>query len=147
MSHSDSSANIDRAREYYVRLDAGRSDLLDLFADDFEFYFPKYGIGVGKAAFVECATGLGNAVSSLAHDQAGLRFFVSGDDVVVVEGTTSGTDQAGIPWKGGETPGGRFCSLFEFGTDGLVTRMHIYLDPDYTGQDEGRFHWGHGRRW
>jgi len=59
----------------------------------------------------------------------------------VVEGTTEGTDHAGTEWRGGHTAGGRFCSVFSFGADGLIERMYVYLDPDYTGQDTARFVW------
>jgi len=38
------------------------------------------------------------------------------------------------------TPGGRFCSVFEF-RDGKISRMYIYLDPDYAGVDSDRFLW------
>ncbi len=52
----------------------------------------------------------------------------------------------GGQWKGGETPGGRFCNVFEF-RDDRIARVHVYLDPDYLGEDEPRFRWGHDRRW
>jgi len=41
-------------------------------------------------------------------------------------------------WEGGKTPGGRFCNVFKF-RDNLIISVHVYLDPDYTGEDEGRF--------
>ncbi|QGZ93718.1 hypothetical protein [Terricaulis silvestris] len=63
----------------------------------------------------------------------------------MVEGTTFGKDGEGRTWNGGETPGGRFCSVFEFASNGLVRRMYIYLDPDYTSQDTARFHWRRAR--
>ena len=52
----------------------------------------------------------------------------------------------GVEWDGGRTAAGRFCSVFEF-RGPLVARMHIHLDPDYTGRDEDRFPWGRDRRW
>jgi ketosteroid isomerase-like protein len=33
----------------------------------------------------------------------------------------------------GKTPGRRFCNVFKF-RDGRISRLHIYLDPDYTGE-------------
>lgn len=148
MNNQDTQArNIALSQEYYRRLDGGQNDLLDLFADDFQFFFPKFGIGVGKKKFIECAMGLGKAVPELRHNTDHMLFRASGDDFVTVEGTTAGSDAAGNRWAGGETPGGRFCSVFEFAPDGLITRMHIYLDPDYTSQDGDRFLWGHDRTW
>ena len=47
---------------------------------------------------------------------------------------------SGKSWGGGKTPGGRFCNVFKF-RDGRISSLHIYLDPDYTGEDEARFRW------
>jgi hypothetical protein len=53
----------------------------------------------------------------------------------------------GRTWKGGETPGGRFCNVFEFRGE-RIARVNVYLDPDYLGEDEARFRWGRkDRRW
>ena len=52
----------------------------------------------------------------------------------------------GKAWSGGTTPGGRFCNVFRFRGD-RVASLHIYLDPDYTSDDEPRFRWGKQRRW
>ena len=53
---------------------------------------------------------------------------------------------SGKSWAGGQTPGGRFCNLFKF-RDGRISNLHVYLDPDYTGEDEARFRWGSNRPW
>jgi hypothetical protein len=43
--------------------------------------------------------------------------------------------------------GGHFCNVFEFRGD-LISRVHIYLDPDYASEDQPRFLWGlDGRTW
>jgi hypothetical protein len=135
------------AREYFVRADAGRPEVVDLFADDIEIFFPKFGIARGKAAFWDLAKGLLGSLSSLAHDMDKLSYITSGE-TVVVEGTTHGALRNGQTWAGAETPGGRFCSVFQF-RDGLISRMYIYLDPDYGSADAERFLWGRdtGRRW
>jgi ketosteroid isomerase-like protein len=73
-----------------------------------------------------------------------LTFIPSGDHVVV-EGTSHGRI-SGKSWAGGKTPGGRFCNAFKF-QDGRISSLHIYLDPDYTGEDEARFRWGKSRQW
>jgi len=133
--------------EYYRRADAGRSDVLDLFTDDFELYFPKFGVSRGKTAFGEFATGLLATLQSIAHDQARLSFITSGH-TVVVEGTTRGVTRDGTAWEGGKTPGGRFCSVFAF-RGHLISRMFIYLDPDYGSADRARFLWpeSESRHW
>jgi ketosteroid isomerase-like protein len=84
------------AREYFMRADQGRPDILELFHEDAEIYFPKFGFGVGRNSFLEMVKG--------------------------------------------------FDGTFKF-RDGRISRLHIYLDPDYTGEDEARFRWGKNRQW
>lgn len=138
--------NVAAVKEYFIRLDTGRPDLFDLFADDFQFYFPKFGVGRGKSELAELAQGLRTTIQSVTHDMDTLKFF-AGTGFVIVEGTTTGLHVDGTKWLGGETPGGRFCNVFEFRDDGLIARVHIYLDPDYVGHDGGRFLWGKDRSW
>jgi hypothetical protein len=117
-----------------------------LFADDFQFYFPKFGMGKGKADLSELAKGLSGTLKSVSHDFSSMKF-LEGSNFVVVEGTTRGVHMDGTAWSGGETAGGRFCNVFEFRVDGLIKRVHIYLDPDYAGHDADRFLWGTNRTW
>jgi hypothetical protein len=134
------------AREYFIRVDANRPDLFELFTADFQFYFPKYGIGHGRAEFEVLAGGLISTFRSFAHDLTSFHY-TEDKNRVVVEGLTHGVTSGGTEWRGGETPGGRFSSIFEFSRV-LIARMHIYLDPDYAGEDAERFHWGReGRQW
>lgn len=137
--------HLETTKQYFIRVDAGRADTVDLFTEDAQIYFPKFGIARGKAALGELASGLFKRVSKLSHDLSTFTYLVT-PDVIVVEGKTQGMDVEGRRWSGGETPGGRFCSVFEF-RGPLVCRMHIYLDPDYTSRDEDRFLWGQNRNW
>ena len=146
MSNAKDSRNVATVKEYYARGDAGRTDLFDLFSDDLKFYFPKFGIGAGKATFAEFITGFMTAVKSISHDVAAMRIIEAGG-IVVVEGVTNGTYYDDRSWSGGKTSGGRFCSVFEFNGEGLINRMHVYLDPDYMGDDARRFLWGESRCW
>lgn len=137
---------IELAREYFRRLDAGSPELLALFAEDSEIYFPKYGIGRGRDQLLEMVMGLGGAIESVEHDTSTYRMTRAGD-TVFVEGTTKGVLKSGERWAAGETPGGRFCNVFEF-RGGLISRLAVYLDPDYGGRDEAGFLWGRsGRTW
>ncbi|MEM8937358.1 MAG: nuclear transport factor 2 family protein [Pseudomonadota bacterium] len=132
---------------YFEKADAKDPSLFELFTDDVEIYFPKFGVGKTKAAFMELGGGFANSVASIAHRRDDF-LFVEQDNYVVVEGLTYGTGQDGQEWRGGETPGGRFCSVFQFRDDGddlKICRMHIYLDPDYTSQNESGFLWGKDR--
>lgn len=135
------SVRVATVREYVRRVDL--SDFpVELFADDFQFYVPKFGVGHGLADFLEMASGFTPAYSGIVHV---IDLIAECGNVVFLEGRTSGHDAAGTVWRGGETPGGRFCSVFEFDDAGRIARMHIYLDPDYTSQDRDRFRWNRGR--
>ncbi len=129
---------IERVRTYFRLSDAHDPSSLDLFHDDFEFCFPRFGLSRGKAQFQEFRLGLRDTVLEMRHPQEHLRLHQSGN-TVIVEGVTEGRigDRT---WRGGETPGGRFCSVFEF--DGpLISRMWIYLDPDYIGDPSHAVTW------
>jgi hypothetical protein len=60
-------AMLDVVKQYFIRADAARPDVLDLFTDDAELYFPKFGITKGKAGFGELATGLLGSLKAIAH--------------------------------------------------------------------------------
>jgi len=132
------------ASEYFVRADQGSPDIFELFNADAEIYFPKFGFGSGRESFLEMAKGFDGVLEHIQHDYDRFNFIASGD-YLVVEGTSHGK-MAGKAWAGGKTPGGRFCNVFKF-RDGRIASLHIYLDPDYTSDDETRFRWGKNRPW
>lgn len=138
-------SHIDTVKEYYARSDRGAPDLLDLFADDFTFYYPKFGIGQGREEFHEFASGLLSSAKTIVHPIESMRFVEQGT-TVVVEGLFNGELHSGETWQGEETPTGRFCSVFDF-KNGLISRMHIYVDPDYGSLNRAGFIWGVQRKW
>jgi ketosteroid isomerase-like protein len=144
MSTTPESPNVNVVREYFRRSDARRADVFELLDDDLEFYFPKYGVGRGKAAFAKFGATLGQAMD-IYHDQDRLRFMESGDHVIV-EGMTYGRDASGRSWRGGETAGGRFCSVHEV-RNGRIVRHYVYADPDYPSRHGEGFLWGTDRHW
>jgi hypothetical protein len=117
-------------QEYFRLADQGRPEVLELFHEDAELYFPKFGFGVGRQSLFEMFKGFEGSLEFIQHDYDKLTFIPAGD-YVVVEGTSHGR-LSGRAWTGGETPGGRFCNVFRFGGD-RISSLHIYLDPDYTG--------------
>jgi hypothetical protein len=135
----DSDRHLEAVRRYFSELDSGRIPD-ELFAPDFEFYFPKFGVGQGAVEIREFGLGLVAAGLKVTHHRDRLTYLACGSKVIV-EGTTYGDDGAGGFWDGGETPGGRFCSVFDFNEEGLIQRMYVYMDPDYTGADHDRFRW------
>ncbi|HTE12353.1 MAG TPA: nuclear transport factor 2 family protein [Chitinophagaceae bacterium] len=132
------------AREYFIRADQGQPDTLDLFDETAEIYFPKFGFGYGRQSLFDMVKGFEGVLGYIKHDYDNLIFIPSGD-YLVVEGTSQG-EMSGESWAGGKTPGGRFCNVFKFRNE-LIISLHIYLDPDYTGDDKARFRWGENRRW
>ena len=145
-AETEEDRNIAMAKEYFIRGDARRADLVDLFHPEFQLYFPKFGIKHGPQAFMEMVSGFAGELQSIEHNVSNYNFIATGP-YVVVEGTTRGSMTNGKSWEAGKTPGGRFCNVFEF-RDNLIARVHVYLDPDYTSEDEPRFRWGReGRTW
>jgi ketosteroid isomerase-like protein len=135
---------IKSTRDYFRLADQGRPEVLELFHEDAEIYFPKFGCGIGRQSLFEMTKGFAGTLEFIEHDYDTLTFIIAGDDVVV-EGTSHGK-MSGKTWKGGETPGGRFCNVFKFRGD-RISSLHVYLDPDYTGEDLPRFRWGMNRKW
>lgn len=138
-------ALIETAKEYFRRVDVGAPNLVDLFTDDVEVYFPKFGVVKGKAAFVELATGLFTRINQITHHVDSLVCVANGNNVMT-EGFSSGVTKNDTNWSGGKTPAGRFCNAFHF-RDGKIDSVHIHLDPDYGGEDNDRFTWGRDRNW
>jgi ketosteroid isomerase-like protein len=136
--------NVAIARSYFELADQGKPEVLDLLHEDVEIYFPKFGIAKGRNALLEMVSGFKGVLEFIRHDYDTLQLIPSGD-YVVVEGTSKGK-LSGRSWAGGTTPGGRFCNVFKF-RDGKIASLHIYLDPDYIGEDEPRFRWGKQRNW
>ena len=126
------------AIEYLKRLDRGEG-FFDLFADDAQVYFPKWGLANGRAEFEQLFADLGSLLSEIKHDHAYFNYIIQGD-TVVVEGTSSGKTAEGVEWRAGATHAGRWCDVFEI-RNFLIQRCFIYLDPDYAGADTARYPW------
>jgi ketosteroid isomerase-like protein len=126
------------ALEYLKRLDRGEA-FLDLFAQDAQVYFPKWGLANGMEEVQKLFTDLGSILSGIRHDYAYFNYICQGD-LVVVEGTSYGTTANGTEWRAGVTHAGRWCDVFEI-RDFKIQRVFIYLDPDYAGEDTARYPW------
>jgi ketosteroid isomerase-like protein len=143
MSSTDQD-RVDVVRRYFRLADEGRPEVLDLFHEDAEFYFPKFGFASGRKSLFDIVKGFEGVLEFLQHDYDTMNIVPAGE-YVVVEGTSRGK-MLGKTWEGGTTPGGRFCDVFRFRQERIAS-LHIYLDPDYTGDDEARFRWGKQRKW
>ncbi|MCM2505517.1 nuclear transport factor 2 family protein [Aureimonas altamirensis] len=127
---------IETVRDYFRKVDAKDPSLIDLFTDDVEFFFPKFGTARGKAAVARFGERIAQEAARLTHDIDGFVFTVE-ENRVVVEGREWGVTADGREWPDGEVSQGRFANVFEF--DGpLISRTYIYVDPDVTSDDARR---------
>ena len=113
--------------------------ILDLFADDAQVFFPKWGLATGKKQVGQLFTDFGALIREIRHDYATFNFIMTGSDIFACEGTIYGVHQDGA-WRAGVTHAGRWCDVFEV-RDFLIQRCFIYLDPDYAGRDTARYPW------
>ncbi|MDB5447826.1 MAG: hypothetical protein JWQ97_3143 [Phenylobacterium sp.] len=123
--------------KYFEASDGGRFPA-ELFTEDFQFFVPKFGVGRGMADFGEMAGSVG--MKRIRHHVDEFLVIEQGD-TVAVEGTTEGLTGDDVEWRGGRTPAGRFASIFVFSGEGLIERMHIYLDPDFSSAHADGFRW------
>ena len=115
--------------------------ILDLFADDAQVAFPKWGLATGKEQIGRMFGDVGGTLGSIQHHYSEFTWVYSGSDLVVAEGTSHGEHQDGT-WRAGvpEWGAGRWCDVFEI-RDWLIQRCFTYFDPDHAGQDTARYPW------
>ena len=89
MSNELTDQRVELVREYFRKVDARDPTLPDMYTDDVQLYFPKFGVGHGKADMAEFGRRLGSDLEWLAHDIDNLHIMVAGDHVIV-----EGTEQA-----------------------------------------------------
>ena len=124
-------------RDFYKASDAGVFRA-ELFVEDFEFIYPKFGLGHGVDEFRQMVAGVRAIRRRTVHHHDSF-ILIESERRVVVEGGSEGVGQDGVAWCSGQTPGGRFCTVFTFNDADLIESMHVYLDPDVTGDDHERF--------
>jgi ketosteroid isomerase-like protein len=113
--------------------------ILDLFADDAQVFFPKWGLATGKEQIGQLFTDVGGTIKSILHDYATFNWVMTGTDTFACEGTSAGSHRDG-EWRAGVSHAGRWCDVFEV-RDFKIQRCFIYLDPDYAGLDTDRYPW------
>lgn len=132
------------ALEYLKAFDNGGvtstgASILDLFADDAQVMFPKWGVATGREQIGRMFGDIGGTLTGILHDYATFNWIMTGTDLFACEGTSSGEHRDGA-WRAGVTHAGRWCDVFEV-RDFLIQRCFIYLDPDYAGRDLDRYPW------
>ena len=126
----------DIVRLYFEYVDHRDVRLMDLYTDDVELLFPKFGSGKGKADMQRFGEKMGAMLNWLKHDIEGLHIIEAGD-TVVVEGRVWGEMSDGTAFPDGNISQGRFCNVFEFEGD-LIRAVRIYEDPDFPSTDQAR---------
>lgn len=121
---------------YFEKVDAGDVSYLDLFSEDVDFFFPKFGQAKGKNALVEFGNRIGSSLTSIWHDIDGFEITTAGNKVIV-EGQEGGVMSDGTAWPDNKISIGRFCSVFEF-EGKRISRMYVYVDPDFPSRDLDR---------
>src|SRR5262249_159217 len=134
------------ALEYLKAFDNGGKtsdggNILDLFADHPQVYFPKGGLAPGRDQIGKLFGDVGGTLKLIVHHYSHFNWIFSGSDLVVCEGTSHGERRDGS-WRAGtpEWGAGRWCDVFEI-RDWKIERCFIYLDPDYAGGDTARYPW------
>jgi ketosteroid isomerase-like protein len=134
------------ALEYLKAFDNGGvtesgGSILELFAEDAQVYFPKWGVAKGRDEIGRMFGDVGGTLKGILHDYDTFNYVMTGTDTFAVEGTSSGEHRDG-KWRAGspEHGAGRWCDVFEV-RDGKIQRCFIYLDPDYAGKDTERYPW------
>ena len=73
---------ISLVKEYFRKGDVGDTTILEMFTDDVELYFPKFGTRSGKTEIGAFVQGLLSQVKSLQHYPDQYTYIASGDFVV-----------------------------------------------------------------
>ncbi|MFF1542191.1 nuclear transport factor 2 family protein [Streptomyces sp. NPDC058291] len=128
------------AVNYFRMVDAGDPAVIDVFTEDAQMFYPKFGIARGKAQIGAFAQGLGREITSLEHEIESFTVLTSGS-YVIVEGAERGTTMSGVDFPDGVSSFGLFCNVFEF-EDELIKRIHIYVDPDFANTHAEGVAWG-----
>lgn len=91
----DNEARIESVNTYFRKVNTRDPTVLDLFTDDVQIFFPKFGLAHGKAALVKFLEIMSSQLESIEHDIEGFNYIVAGD-FVVVEGTERGVMRSGV---------------------------------------------------
>lgn len=112
---------------YFRKVDDRDPTVVDLFTDDVEMFFPKFGVGRGKEDMIAFSKLMEEHLECLKHDIEAFNYIVS-KDCVVVEGTERGVTRDGVQWPDGRISEGQFCNVFEF-EGKLICRVFIVRRP------------------
>lgn len=124
---------IELGTEFLATLDA-MGNVFALMTENVQFEFPKWGTARGSAEVGAFFQALGNYVAAVRHPPETFRYYV-GDKSVAIEGRSVGRLHNGNSWEAG-----RFTVIYDFEGE-LISRIAIYLDPDYADETQARYPW------
>src|SRR5439155_5876698 len=98
------------ALEYLKAFDNGGvtstgGGILDLFADDAQVYFPKWGLAEGKEQIGKMFGDVGARYKAIKHNYADFNWIMTGSDLFACEGTSYGEHVDGEWRRCGGRPG------------------------------------------
>lgn len=127
-----------KVKTYFKKVDDGQFDeeYFNLYSEDVELYYPKFGFEKGKDGIRNFGRTIGAHLQNLTHDINNFNYIIS-DNFIVVEGTEKGVTKSGKEWPDYTISYGKFCNVFEFEGE-LIKRIHVYVDPDFTSEDTER---------
>ncbi len=123
----------------FLKMTDTQGDIFTLLTDDIEFVYPKWGIARGKEELGKFYQEIATYVQSISHDPDTFSSLSNGD-CVFIEGLSSGQLLDGTTWPATGAAGTRFCNSFRF-RNGLISKVCIYIDPDYTDQTAEFYPW------
>lgn len=126
------------AKAYFEKVNKGEFDdaYFALFTPDVELYYPKFGFATGKEGILKFGMTIGKQLQSISFQLDKFNYIIGGN-CIAVEGHEQGVMKNGTAWPDHEIAFGKFCSVFEF-RGNQVSRMHVYVDPDFASQDKDR---------
>jgi hypothetical protein len=78
MSPSSDPDRIAAVRRYFVLADQGRPEVLDLFHEDAELYFPTFGFASGRQSLFDIVKGFEGALEFIQHDYDTMNIIPAG---------------------------------------------------------------------
>lgn len=99
-------------------------EIIELFADDAQLYFPKWGVAQGREEIQQLLVDISEPIQHIEHHVDDITWILSGTDLLVAEGTSHGQHADGH-WQAGNPDwgAGRWCDVLRSET----VKSSVYL--------------------
>ena len=88
--------------------------IMDLFADDAQVFFPKWGLATGKKQIGQLFTDFGAGIKSILHDYATFNWTRPAPTSSLSKARASRSKDG--PWRAGVSHAGRWCDVSKCAT-------------------------------